>query len=476
MRVALYVRVSTIESAKEGYSIGEQEKRLRSYCEAKGWDVYHVYIDGGYSGANINRPAMQEMLHDLDQGRFDIVLVYKLDRLSRSQKDTMELIEDVFLPKNINFVSMTENLDTTTPVGMAMIGLLSVFAQLERAQIAERMAIGIEGRAREGKWHGGKNSPVGYKYENDELHIIEYEAMMLREAFEMFARRVPIYRICNEFTEKGYRHRYGYFLPQSLRNMLKNNLYVGIIEKNGEKYKGIHKPIVSQELFDQVQKIFEERATNKPSNRIAFKNNSYLAGLLRCKHCGAWYCKDMGMVKLDGTKSKFYSCYSRNKKTKKRIKDPNCKNKIWRMEELDNAIFAEITKLAFDPKYIEEITSIHEDDTEKPKQIDLITKRIEELSAQISRYSDLYSLNSLSIDEVKQKIDPLAIERESLKNELALLQKSSEANVEEIYEIAKSFAEVLESGDSDRIRFVVEELIEYIVLDNEHIEIHWTFA
>ena len=286
MRVGLYVRVSTQESAKEGYSIGEQVERLRNYCKAKGWDVYHVYIDGGYSGASTDRPALQEMLKDLEEGRFDAVLVYKLDRLSRSQKDTMELIEDVFLPKNINFISMTENLDTTTPVGIAMIGLLSVFAQLERAQIAERMAIGIEGRAKKGKWHGAKISPIGYEYKNDKLHVIGYEAMLVNKAFDMFNKRIPINRICTEFMELGYRHRYGYFLPASMNKMLKNPLYIGYIEKNGKWYEAQHEAIVPREKYDQAQRLFEERKNNE-IGKYSFKRGSMLAGLVICKHCGA---------------------------------------------------------------------------------------------------------------------------------------------------------------------------------------------
>lgn len=480
MRVGLYVRVSTTEAAKEGYSIGEQEERLRNYCKAKGWDVYHVYVDGGYSGASTDRPALQELLKDLEEGRFDAVLVYKLDRLSRSQKDTMELIEDVFLPKNIDFISMTENLDTTTPVGMAMIGLLSVFAQLERAQIAERMAIGIEGRAKKGKWHGAKFSPVGYEYKNDQLHIIEYEAMLIRKAFDMFNRRIPIGRICTEFMEAGYRHRYGYFLAASMNKMLRNPLYAGYIEKNGHLYEGQHTAIISRDTYNQAQKIIEERK-NSQLGKHSFKRGSILAGLVLCKHCGAKYYKTLGKKKLDGTKSKFYTCATRSskgstKEQRKRQKTVKCKNKIYRMEELDRIIYEEITKLSFDKSYIEKIKENVANDNEKPRQIELINKRIAELTTQISRYSDLYSLGSIDMNEVKEKIDPLSIERQALRNQLASLESDSSASTEEAFRLAQSFGEVLENGDEDEIRFTIEELINCIVIDNDHVKIEWKFA
>ena len=153
-RVFLYVRVSTQEQARDGYSIDEQIERLKDYAKAMGWIVVKIYTDGGYSGSNIDRPALQSMIKDVLAGKGDSVVVYKLDRLSRSQKDTLELIEDYFLANKVDFVSMTENFDTATPFGRAIIGILSVFAQLEREQIKERMSMGREGRAKEGKFHG----------------------------------------------------------------------------------------------------------------------------------------------------------------------------------------------------------------------------------------------------------------------------------------------------------------------------------
>ena len=473
MRVGLYVRVSTQEAKKHGYSIGEQESRLKKYCDAKDWDVYRVYVDGGYSGATTDRPALQDAIKDVEDHRIDAILVNKLDRLSRSQKDTLELIEDVFLPNRVDFVSMTENFDTTTPFGMAMVGLLSVFAQLERAQIKERMAIGQLGRAKAGKYHGNHKSPIGFRYVNDQLHIIEYEAMMLREAFGMFNRRVSINRICNDFAEKGYKHRYGYFLPSSMRKTLRNPIYAGYIEKDGELYEGQHEAIVSREAFSNTQRIFDERDKDNPNRKTAFKRNSLLGGMIYCKNCGSKYCKTLGHRKKDGTKSRFYTCNSRNKKNPSRVIDPNCRNKIYRMEELDAAIIEEVTKLSIDPAYIDTIREV-KDDSEKPKRIELIKKRVDEISTQISRYTDLYSLGSLDIDEVKGKIDPLAAERTSLNAELRSLQKVNDSATEQIAEHSLSFGEFLENGDIENARFALEELIDKIVIDNERIDIFWT--
>ena len=116
VNVALYPRVSTSRQFEDGYSIGEQIDRLTKYCEAKGWTVFKIYTDAGYSGANTDRPALKEMVKAVEDGLVDIVLVYKLDRLSRSQKDTLSLIEH-FEEHNVGFVSVTESFDTSTPYG-----------------------------------------------------------------------------------------------------------------------------------------------------------------------------------------------------------------------------------------------------------------------------------------------------------------------------------------------------------------------
>ena len=143
--IACYIRVSTSEQALNGQSLAEQEDRLLKYCDALNWQNTKVYKDAGFSGGNLNRPALQELIKDIPH--INKVIVYKLDRLSRSQKDTLYLIEDVFIKNNVDFISMCENFDTSSSFGKAMIGILSVFAELERNQIKERMTMGKFARA-----------------------------------------------------------------------------------------------------------------------------------------------------------------------------------------------------------------------------------------------------------------------------------------------------------------------------------------
>ena len=129
--IALYSRVSTAAQAEDGYSIDAQQERLVAYCTAIGKKEYQFYTDAGYSGSNLNRPAIQNLIEDAKKGKVETVIVFKLDRLSRSQKDTLYLIEEVFEKNGVSFISLTESFDTNTPFGKAMIGLLSVFASTQ---------------------------------------------------------------------------------------------------------------------------------------------------------------------------------------------------------------------------------------------------------------------------------------------------------------------------------------------------------
>lgn len=144
MNVAGYIRVSS-EEQTENYSIPEQQDIIESYCKVRSWNLIKCYIDGGYTGANTERPALNEFLEKA--GSYDAVVVYKIDRFSRSQKDMLNMIE-ILKEKGCKFVSVQENFDTSTPLGMLMLGILAAFAQLEREQIKERMSLGRKGRTK----------------------------------------------------------------------------------------------------------------------------------------------------------------------------------------------------------------------------------------------------------------------------------------------------------------------------------------
>ena len=225
-RAALYIRVSTLEQAQEGYSVGEQKERLIAYCKAKDWLIADIYVDGGYTGSNLKRPGIQKLMAETD--KFEMVLVYKLDRLSRSQRDTLYLIEEVFRPNDVDFISMQESFDTSTPFGKAMIGLLAVFAQLEREQIKERTWMGRVARAKTGLYHGGGHIPIGYEYSDGKLVINPYEAEQVKKIYEWYLSGSSLKAITDRLQDEGYTNKYSsYNSWSSVRNILGNETYTG---------------------------------------------------------------------------------------------------------------------------------------------------------------------------------------------------------------------------------------------------------
>ena len=435
MRIAVYTRVSTQEQARDGYSIDEQIDRLTKYCEAMKWDIYKIYNDAGFSGATTDRPALQRIIKDIKKGKIDKVLVYKLDRLSRSQKDTLELIEDQFIANGVEFVSMSENFDTSTAFGRAMVGILAVFAQLEREQIKERMSMGREARAKEGKFHGSSKPPIGYDYIDGKLMTNEFEKMQIQMIYEMYVSGMGGLKIAKKMNESGYSTKYGNWRHQTITELIPKKTYIGYVQFNGEWYKGEHEAFITEELYDKAQLVLEQRKKEHKINIRTGKATTYLAGYLHCSCCGSKYgkrCKYYASKKYE-----YYSCYSRFQKNRTVAKSKNCQNKTWRMEELDNIIFDEIKKLALDPNYISEIkeNSVPDDRTQ------VIEKEIVKLETQINRLLDLYTIGQIPVDTLQDRIHNLNEHKESLEIELDSIKKENESKIshENVIKLAESF-------------------------------------
>lgn len=468
MRVALYPRVSGHEQ-EDNYSIPEQIDRMKKYCAAKDWMIYKIYTDSGFTGSNMNRPGLQSLIKDAEAGQFDMVLVYKLDRLSRSQKDTLFLIEDVFDKHNVFFTSITENFDTSTPTGKAFLGILAVFAQFEREQIRERTMIGKDSRAKEGKWHGSKWIPIGYDYTEGLLIPNEYEAMQIKEIADMFLKRTPVRTIANIMTEKGFLHKYGEWEAKTIRRVLSNPVNIGLIKNRDKWHKGIHEPILDQKTFDAIAEIMNERKEKYGTTYKPY--SSLLGGMIYCKHCGGKYARQG-----NGKGTYYYSCYSRNKSMKKMIKDPNCKNKNYRMLDLDFVVISAITQLALDPDYIEQMKD------EKPvndvsEKIKAINAEIDGISSQISNMMDLYSLGNMPLDVINQKVTALNETKTALEKELASLDVPDTDGEEMSIEQIQTLASVINNKDLtlEEKRNIVQSLIYYIEIDNEDVVVHWKF-
>lgn len=457
--VACYCRVST-ESQIENYSIDEQRERLEAFCKAHGWTNPKMYIDPGFSGGSLNRPALNKLIDDVKAQRINTVVVYKLDRLSRSQKDTLYLIEDVFGKNKTDFISVCENFDTSTPLGKAMIGIISVFAQLEKDQITERFTMGRIGRAKSGLFHGGNSIPTGYDYVDGHLVVNEYAAMQVREVFNRFLHGESVHSI-----QRVMHENYGGWKSHTIVYcVLKNSVYIGKVKFAGEEYDGEHKPIISAETFYETQRLLGERsANNKEYQKTPFRAGFLLSGLVFCGNCGAKYHGNHGC----------YRCYSRAKSDKKYIIDPNCKNPNITIGELDDYVKSEIYRIHLNPSSIQS----YQDETD-PNILrrNALKEHLERIKAQADKLLDLYQMNDMPVDNISARLQALEAERERIQGQLDSVPKIFINRRKEFEENLARCHDVLENAPLEEQRIYVASLIRKIIVNtNGTLEIKWRF-
>lgn len=464
-RVAIYIRVSTQEQAQEGYSVGEQKERLIAYCKAQDWLIADIYVDGGYTGSNLKRPGIQKLM--VETNKFDVVLVYKLDRLSRSQRDTLYLIEEIFLPNNVDFVSMQESFDTSSPFGKAMIGLLAVFAQLEREQIKERTKMGRIARAKAGLYHGGGNIPIGYDYEDGHLVINPYEAEQVQKIYEWYLEGASLKTITERLQEAGYTNRYGsYNSWSSVRYILENETYLGRIHFGDVLVCDAHEPLVTEEQFNKVQTLRNRR--REQYGTWAFQSKHLLTGMLYCGHCGGrYYLRNSG-------KYKYYACYSRTKQIKAMIKDPNCKNKNWKGSELELRIDAKIRELLHNPELAAMIAS-HRPKTAPPPENAAVEKRIAEIDKQIGKLMSLYQQDEIPPELLGERINKLYNEKSALQVTLIPTEETDIPPFDLVEALIADAAQIWDFADESQKRRIIQSLISRIVLTDDDIKIEWSF-
>lgn len=453
--VGCYVRVSTDAQAEQGYSIPDQTAKLQAFCTVKGWENAKFYTDPGFSGSNLNRPAMQEMISDAMEGKLKAVVVFKLDRLSRSQKDTLYLIEDVFLPNEVDFVSISEALDTTTPYGRAMIGILSVFAQLERENIYMRTRIGMMGRVSAGYWRGGGNVPFGYDYDKTSKSLIpNADAPKVPQAYDLYIKGYSCQKIADML---------GLSSEQLVRNILTKRTYCGYINYKGKDYKGFHEPLIDEERFMLVAAEMERRGKE---NLAVCGNNKYylLTGLVFCGDCGARmrYMKWGKYIRI--------VCYSHTCK-KNMVKDPDCPNKGVRADELEKVVISKLFDIGTD------ISLDDFDDTHVPASAaEILTNRIDELKESLRRLYGLYA--DIGDPMVYERIEDVRGQLHVLQRQLASeeTQKLKEEHINYVREKIQTIGDLWPHLTPMERQTLVRDCVEKVILHhNGRVEVYYTF-
>ena len=474
-KVALYVRVSTTSQLEDGYSIEEQKAKLESYCDIKDWHVYKAYTDGGFSGSTTERPALEQLIKDAQSKLFDTVLVYKLDRLSRSQKDTLYLIEDIFLKNNIEFVSLLENFDTSTPFGRAVIGLLSVFAQLEREQIKERMQLGKLGRAKAGKSMMWAKTSYGYDYnkETGSMTINEYEALAVKEIYSSYLAGMSITKLRDKINEEYPKQPSWSY--RTIRGILANPVYCGLNQYKGQTFQGTHKPIISLADFEQTQRELAKRqqTAKELSNPRPFQAKYMLSGLAQCGYCHAPLKVILGQKRKDGTRFKRYECYQRHPRKTRGVTVYNdnkkCESGYYDMELLEHYVLTRIAQLQNDPDKIKELFS---DDTSPAVDKQAIQKQIDSLTLKLSKLNDLYLDDRITLDELRAKSADFIKQRSALEEEMKKALTDKQAGQRKKIEKLLDASSVFEMP-YDNQKVIVRELIDKVQVTSDKIVIRW---
>ena len=467
--VAIYSRVSTIEQAEEGYSIDEQQRLLTEWCEKMGYTVYKCYADRGISGKDIkNRASLKELLRDAEERKFNMVLSWKINRISRKLEDVLKIV-NLLENNNISFKSYSEPFETNTPAGKMQFQMMALIGEFERGTIAQNVKMGMCAKARAGEWCGGRvlgydlvqmEKQQGAKRTKTKLVINEREAESIRFIFNEYGNGKGYKAITNQLNKLGHKTKLGNnFSVGSIPEILKNPVYIGKVRYNvrqnwSEKRRrninanpiitdGIHEAIIDEKLWDKVQSILDSKK-GKPA-RI-YDGEFPLTGILKCPKCGA------GMVisrttntRVDGSKKRiaYYSCGNwKNKGT------AVCNSNSIRVDKANEYVFNKLSELLTNEKMVKSIVkNVNNERVRKvnpaKKDLSKIDNELKKLDKKIAKLFEAYEDEIITKEEFKERKDELTKRVNVLEGEKAtlLVTLSDDTNEELPHQLIKSILE-----------------------------------
>ncbi|MFH1504118.1 MAG: recombinase family protein, partial [Candidatus Omnitrophota bacterium] len=348
LKCAIYTRVSTdMQAEVEFNSCEAQELKIKSFIKSQeNMKIFKIYSDPGFTGSNLDRPALQELFEDVRQKRIDLVISYKIDRLTRSPKDFYQLIE-VFDKYGVNFISVTERFDTSTPSGRLLRNIMLTFAQFERELTSERTRDKMLQRAQKGMWNGG-GVPFGYKAENKKLAIDEEYVKIVKDIYENYILHHSIVKVYEELRNKNIADEKGIpFSKSEIWQILRNATYTGKVKFAKKIYPGNHQAIISEEMFNLAQEI------HKKKKRVMKVYKDYpLAGLIQCKDCDS-VMTPCHTNKRKGRKLRRYYYYRCTKTFHNDWTD--CTIKQVSANRLEDYIFSNLERISLDKQYVDSL-------------------------------------------------------------------------------------------------------------------------
>ncbi len=498
-KVAIYCRVSTVEQAEEGYSIDEQNLKIREYCEREGHEIYNLYEDRGISGKNItNRPGIKQLLHDVTENKFDLVIVWKLNRISRKLLDILNIVE-LLNKHNIAFRSLTENFETETPSGKLQLNIMGAIGEFERETIAENVKMGLLARARDGRWNGGvvlgydlvELPNDGKKRKNTRLEINEKEANTVRRIFELYSQGYGYKAVVNRVNKEGYKtKRNKQFAVSTVKEILQNPVYIGKIRYNvrqdwSKKRRnninanpilsdGQHEPIIDMQTWNKVQVILKERS--KKHNKV-YDSEFPLTGILKCPVCGAGMTISRSTSRRkDGTKKvlEYYSCGNwKNKGT------AVCNSNSIRVEVADEYVLNKIMTLINDKVILRKVVdNINRNKSTKIKpileELNSLIKGIDKLNSKKNKNIELFEDGILDktelstrVKSINDDIEKLKYREQELRQEVQLAE-GEPVPFELINDVMRKFKEVfLNMSTSQQRKQLIHLLVSQITMNEK---------
>ena len=485
-RCAVYTRKSTTENLDSNFSsLDAQRESCESYIESQkheGWTlVPDHYDDGGFSGGNMQRPAFQQLMADIADGKIDCVLVYKVDRLSRSIPDFVKIIQ-LFEQYDVSFVSVTQAFDTGTSLGRLILNILFSFAQFERELVSERTRDKIAAARKKGKWAGGY--PIlGYDI-NRETHTIEvneHEATQVREIYDLYLQHKSMGKTAKELQERRWMTKSWItknddvvegkiFDKPSLHRLLTNIAYTGKVKHHDEIYEGEHQAIISEDTWNRVKEtLADNRSTGGRSARK--KHGALLSDILVCGVCGAPMIHSF--TKRKNKSYRYYICQTAHKNGRHA-----CPTKNIAAEEIEQFVFERIKEVSRKPEVIEQtISKMREVNQKQQKMLEVESRRLQKeidvMESEAKRLREkLPDAEDEKKNEMKKRVAEIggvvAEKRKRLEEkiaELVMTKKSAfdEDDAKRVLEAFDPVWDVLYPQEQARVASMLIEKVEYDV-------------
>ena len=465
-RVAIVTRISTDE-VNQPYSLEAQTKGLEAFvCSQPGHVITHRFVDQA-SGATLERPGLQAALAAAEAGEFDVLLVYRIDRLTRSIVGLMTVVEALDAA-GVALRSATEPIDTQGPVGRMLLQLLGIFAEFERGLLIDRITKGFERKAARGEWLGGPG-PFGYRVEPATKSLVPdpTEAATVRQIFTAYAdEHLGATGLANRLNGAGLRNRGDrLWSNQTVLRVLRNPVYVGKISHGDEIYDGKHPSIIDDDLFARAEALLDERAA-LVENRAPNTSGYLLTGMLRCRACGGAY---FGA----GTKGRngFYRYYAcRNRQTKGTY---GCRSGRIPAEDLETAVIDDLLRTLSRSDLFEQAitTAIAEVTDSRPRleaELASTDAQLRDTETGLGHYLRAFETGEMPaaicsprVTELTQRRDELAAHRKALARQLEAASPQL-PTPEQLRALCTQVRRAIDEGPADAVKQLLRELIDRV--------------